>query len=559
MRSTDLSARVPAADAEDELEELNKLMLIMKSSFRSHTRWRCTLFITLLALSGCAVLPPDLGRSDVDALVGERGMPVDAATSRNGDSLVDSLSSHPLDAESVIRIALVNNPELKASYAQLGFASADVYAAGRIRNPVFSAAILDTNRAGDRDQLTFGLAASFTDLLTLRARKRLATAEFARMKQSIGAEVLKVAADAEAAYYRFVAAGQVAALRAQIARAGSLTAGLAERYHAAGNLTPRDLALERAAAAEAQLAALEADAEVYSLRTDLATVLGLSVGGAWDAPANLPVPFDQEDALADLLDLAKHSRLDLAAARARADIVADRLGVTGWTRWLGELEVGVERERDTDGSRLTGPTFGWEIPIFTQHRDELLRADAELQIAVADVQRLSIAVDNAVHLAYAATGNARARVDQYRQRLIPARRAAVDRAQEEENFMLIGIFELLATKQQEYDAYQGYFEAVRDYWLARVELARAVGNSLPSSANIGDQRLDVDEYIRPQTGGNHSGHGGVGDARMAPMDHSQHTGKDQFKDNEVNPEQSVVPSGLHQDHGLHQDAEGGSQ
>ncbi|MGB5538565.1 MAG: TolC family protein [Gammaproteobacteria bacterium] len=524
-------------------------------------RWRITLLSILLLLKGCATVPPDLGRSDVDALVGERGVPVDAGGSGSRDSLVGSLTSQPLDAESAIRIALVNNPELQAIYAQLGIAAADVYAAGRIRNPVFSAAILDSNRAGDKDQLTFGLVASFTDLLTLRARQRLATAEFARMKQSIGSEVLRIAADAEAAYYRYVAARQVAALRAQIARAGLLSADLARRYHAAGNLTPRDLALQQAAAAEAQLAALEADAGRYSLRTDLATVLGLSVAGTWDAPARLPVPLEQEDALISLLALAKQSRLDLAAAHTSTDIVADRLGVTNWTRWLGELEVGAERERETDDTRLTGPTVAWEIPLFTQHRDEWLRVDAGLQIAIADVQRISIAVDNSVRLAYAATENAKARVDEYHHRLIPARMAAVERAQEEENFMLIGIFELLATKQQEYDAYQGYFETLRDYWLSRVELARAVGNSLPSSANIGDQRLDVDDYIRPQGAGKHSGHGGMGDdSRMAPVDHSQHTGKDNQREtspvdhsqhigkdiqremDEVSPGQPVVPA-----------------
>ena len=119
--------------------------------FRLHGRSCCISSVVLLALGGCATLPPDLGRSDVDALVGERGMPVEAATNENGDSLVESLTSEPLSAESSIRIALVNNPDLKASYAQLGFAAADVYAAGRIRNPVFSASVLDSNQAGGRD------------------------------------------------------------------------------------------------------------------------------------------------------------------------------------------------------------------------------------------------------------------------------------------------------------------------------------------------------------------------------------------------------------------------
>ena len=465
--------------------------------------WRITAPLALAALSACTSLPEDLGRSDVDALVAERGRPVEAG---DAASLVASLTAEPLTAEAAVRVALLNNPQLQATYAELGFAAADMYEAGRIRNPVFSAAFLATDRSGERDQLTFGLVTTFTDLLTLRARKRLATAEFAAVKYVIGARVLEIVADTESAYYRFIGAKQVSALRARVARAGALSLALAERYHAAGNLTPRDLALEQAAASEAKLAALESDAEADGARTRLATILGLRAGDDWDTSAQLPAPLEEEDVLADLLVLAHKSRLDLAAAHARADIEADRLGVTNWTRWLGRLNVGAERERETGGGHLTGPTVDWEVPVFTQHRDALMRVDAGLEIAIAEVERLSLAVDNDVHLAYAVTENARARVTEYRDRLIPARVAAVQRAQEEENFMLIGIFELLAAKRREYEAYQGYLETVRDYWLARAALTRAVGNTLPGNADVGYQRIDIDALIQSRSHENHSSH-----------------------------------------------------
>ena len=48
--------------------------------------------------------------------------------------------------------------------------------------------------------------------------------------------------------------------------------------------------------------------------------------------------------------------------------------------------------------------------------------------------------------------------------------------------MLIGAFELLLSRQQEFDAYEAYLDAVRDYWLARNELGRAIGTALPSDA-----------------------------------------------------------------------------
>lgn len=485
------------------------------------------LVAAFIVLGGCASVPEDLGREQVDELVAARGQPVDG----DADELLATLMSAPLSAESAVRIALVNNPDLQSSYARLGFAAADVYEAGRIRNPVFSGVFLDSDVAGERDQVTLGLVTSFTDLITLRARSRLARDAYAALKQEIGAEVLATAAYTEKAYYYYVGAQQVAALRRHIAKAGALSAALAERFRDAGNLTPRELAMERAAASEVELAALEAEAEAFAARTELAGVLGLSVGDAWHAPAALHLPIKEEDALAALLSLAQAHRLDLAAAVTTADVLADRRGVVNWTRWLGDLDVGVERERETDGARLTGPVVDWDVPIFNQHRDALLRADADLQIAVNDVRRVRIDVDNSVRLAHATLENARARVDEYRTALIPQRIETVARAQEEVNFMLIGIFELIALKQDEYDTYQAYLEAIRDYWLARADLALAAGTALPSSAQISEQRIDVEEFVRPASGGmDHSSHGGEHDhskmqhsePNKAPMDHSQH-------------------------------------
>lgn len=464
---------------------------------------RAVLVVILALLNACAGVPADLGRNEVDAMVGARGQSIDVAS----DELLQSLIAAPLTPESAARVALLNNPGLQATYASLGFGAADIYEAGRIRNPIFSAAILDSNAAGERDQVTLGLVTSFTDLLTLGARKRLSKGSFAALQQEVGAEVLSVAAAAEAAYYEYVAAQQVSALRAQIAKAGKLSADLAKRFYDAGNLAPRGLALERAAASEANLNAFEAKLAAFTARTELATVLGLSAGAAWTAPAALSLPVAKEDDLQTLLELAMDSRLDLAAANTHADILADRLGVVNWTRWLGELDIGVERDRETDGVRLTGPTADWELPVFSQHKDAVLRANADLQIALYDAIRITADVDNGVRLANAKVRNARARIEEYRTVLIPARVETVARAQEEVNFMLIGIFELISLKQDEYDAYQGYLEAIRDYWLARTDLGLAVGASLPSSAQIRDERVDVKDFVKPQSGGmDHSGH-----------------------------------------------------
>lgn len=475
--------------------------------------------LLLLLAAGCTSVPDDLGRSGVHDLLTTRGLSIDAVDKTEMVGFVATLTAEPLTPANTARIALLNSPDVRTLYAELGFVAADLYEGGRISNPVFSALIQDSSVSGSLNQNTFGLATSLTDLLTLPARKHLAQAEFAAAKQEIGAAIMQTAVDAEIAYYRFVAAKQVSILRSRIADAGGLSERLAERYSEAGNLTPRDLALARAGSSNAKVAALQAAAEAYDARRDLANLLGLPVDGDWDAPPQLLAPLPTEEELASLLSLSQQSRLDIAAATAYAKTTASRLGLTQWTRWLGEFEIGVETERETDGSRLTGPSVSWQVPIFNQNHDQILRADAAMQVALVDLERRILTADNDVRLAYAAMMNTRSRFEEMRDNLIPQRIAATARAQEEQNFMLIGIFEVLATKQDEYDAYQLYLETVRDYWIARSELSRAVGSRLPGAPAGEGNLLDVEEYTKPVASSSHAGHGA-----MTGMDHEAMSG-----------------------------------
>jgi cobalt-zinc-cadmium efflux system outer membrane protein len=53
--------------------------------------------------------------------------------------------------------------------------------------------------------------------------------------------------------------------------------------------------------------------------------------------------------------------------------------------------------------------------------------------------------------------------------------------------MLMGTYDVLFARQREIDAQRRQVEALRDYWLARLELERAVGGSL-EAAHRGAER-----------------------------------------------------------------------
>ena len=78
----------------------------------------------------------------------------------------------------------------------------------------------------------------------------------------------------------------------------------------------------------------------------------------------------------------------------------------------------------------------------------------------------------------------RAAVEYLRTRVLPLRERTVALAHEQYNVMLLGTYQLIAAKQREIDAWRDYIETVRDYWIARSDLERALGAPIPQ----GDQK-----------------------------------------------------------------------
>lgn len=438
------------------------------------------LVVATLLLAGCASLPADLGRRDVDQALRTRGLEPPGA---DAQSLTREALAAPLTLDTAIQLALLNNPELRVRTAQLGFAAADVYDAGRLSNPVLSVARMEGG-GEPHAQLTLGIAVNFTELLFLRGRGRIADAGFEAAKAEVAAATLNLAADVEAAYRRSAAATQTAALQAQLAAGARAGATLAQRFFDAGNLKRASLALEQATGAEVTINAERADAEAREARAALLRLLGLredQTGDTWSLAEPLAVPVAAEESLDSLLKLARDSRLELVAARHHADAVAARYGVARRTLWIDELEVGAERERDFDGAIHSGPTASLALPLFNWGQGRKARGAAELRSAEAELQARELDVQREIRAAWHQVDTTRRRANRYREVLIPARETVVEQLQREQNYMLIDVFTLLSARQQSGAAYAGYLDALRDYWIARAELSRALGRRLPST------------------------------------------------------------------------------
>ena len=159
------------------------------------------------------------------------------------------------------------------------------------------------------------------------------------------------------------------------------------------------------------------------------------------------------------------------------------LSLAKTTRWTGTVNVAVEAGRLRHNKKLSfGPSVSLEIPLFDQRQAQIARLEAHRRQAEHELRALAVDVRADVRATRARVVSARGVVDAYRTTIVPLRENVVRYAQEQYDAMLLGVYQLIQAKQSEYEAYRAYIEALRDYWIARSDLERAVGRRLTPAA-----------------------------------------------------------------------------
>jgi cobalt-zinc-cadmium efflux system outer membrane protein len=247
--------------------------------------------------------------------------------------------------------------------------------------------------------------------------------------------------------------------------------------------------VERANHEQAKLDLARDEVARLESRERVNRALGLSgATTGWRAAEELqPLPAS-DPTLTDLESVAVRQRLDVAMARRRVDLFAKAVSLARSTRLFGRLEVGVDMHRDPSGPRVLGPNLVIELPIFDQRQAAIARLEAQRREQERQLTGTTLDARREVRLAQAHLMAARATALHYRDTLLPLRAAILEQSQLHYNGMFIGLYQLLAAKQAEIEARKGALEALRDYWTARAELARAIGGALPLEKKKGDRK-----------------------------------------------------------------------
>ena len=443
--------------------------------------------LALLALAGCASLSQDAGFSKVEQAVKERAG-AETKWSRNEEDAstirgrVKELLAKPLGPTEAVHIALLNNPGLQASYAEVGIAEADLVQASRWRGPTFSFARL---RRGEETETERGVFFDVLGLLTIPLSTRASAARLEATQSRAAAEALGIALDARKAWFHAVAAQESANYMAQVKESAEMSAELARRMAAVGNFPKLTQAREQAFYAEATAQLARARHNAIAARERLARLMGLwGEDLAYQLPDRLPdLPKEARDS-GDLETQAIAQRLDVQGARREADSLARSLGLTKATRYINLLEVGVLSKSETGQPRQRGWEVELGLPLFDFGGARTAKAERVYMQAVNRTTEAAIQARSEVREAYSSYRTAFDIARHYRDEIVPLRKRISEEVLLRYNGMLMSVFELLADSREQVAAVNGYIEAAREFWLAESDLQMALTGRSPGAMQM---------------------------------------------------------------------------
>lgn len=440
-----------------------------------HQIKRTAAVLALLTLSACTSFSSDGGFKRVEGETQSR-LGANVQVPRPADSpattQVRALLAKPLSAENAVQIALLNNPGLKASLAELQIAEADLVQAGRLRNPGFSFARL---KRGTEIEFERTFTLDILGLFAIPLKTGIESRRFEQAQLGAAGDVLKLAAETRRAYFSAVAAQESLIYFEQVKIAAETSAELAQRMAQVGNWSKLQQMREQLFYAESTSQLARAKQNVIAERERLTRLMGLW-GSDLDfkLPERLPALPAKAIERSEVEATAVQTRLDVQMAKQEVAGMAQAIGLSQATRFVNVLDLGYQHNTSNEALRQTGYEIDIQIPIFDWGDAKLARAEAAYLQAVNRTAEAAINARSEAREAYQAYRTAFDLAKHYRDEIVPLRKKISDEQLLRYNGMLIGVFDLIADAREQVMSVTGYIDALRDYWLADTGLQGAL-------------------------------------------------------------------------------------
>ncbi|HML93008.1 TolC family protein [Methyloceanibacter sp.] len=456
------------------------------------SRYRCrkVLTLALLPLAGCQTLSPEGSFYEVaDTVEGRLGQQISWDGGQYADpyvrSTIENLLAQPVTAETAVQIALLNNRDLQAVYADLGIAQANLVQAGLWKNPIIDGAVTFPTAGSGPTDYTFNIALQVIDILYIPLRRRVAESELAEAELNVTGQVMEVAGETYMAFVEYLGQRQLVGVFTQAVQSAKASVESAKALRQAGNITDYEYESEIAQQVEVSVRLAQAQTAASQARERVNRLMGVTGPQTqWRSADRLPSLPGRELPTGDTESRVIQASIDLAAARQEIITLGQRYRVVKATSLVPQLDAGGEIEREESESEA-GPSFAAEIPLFDWGRARKASARMEILAAQDEFSALAVRIRSFARAQRATLLSARQTALYYANTVVPQTTRLLDAAERQYNAMQIGVFQLLQAKERQIKAGEDYVRALTTYWRERWRFAQLLKGKLPAEENDG--------------------------------------------------------------------------
>src|SRR4030067_532537 len=391
---------------------------------------------------------------------------------------VNKLLSDGLTEDDAVKIALINNRALQATFEEIGVAKADLVQAGLFTNPNLSALFRFPFGGGGSDIEAAGLI-KISDFWQIPLRKKVAAARLETAILEVSDEILNTVADVKRAHNEYIALFMM--LR-EAEEMKSQMEGLKNHlvYRQEFGLTKKiDIYMADAEVLEFEEELSRIKKELQVSRVRLNRILGLFPEQSdYEVIGELHEEFKQLPGLETMITHAFSLRPDIQMLKVK---VEDSIRVVALERKriFANVEAGIAYEKDTEGTNFLGPDIEIQLPLFDQNQAQIAKAEYKLRQAEKELQAKMCFVREEVSTILEKISLVRSRVNLIRDKLMTIRQAAVEYAEKYFDAMQLNMLYLLEARRGLLGAQRRLLEAQRDQRNEGVETRRALGGMIP--------------------------------------------------------------------------------
>lgn len=389
---------------------------------------------------------------------------------------VQFLLQQELTVDIAVQIALLNNPDIQATFEEIGIAQADLVQAGLFQNPVFDGYIRFPDHHFLHLNTAFSITQNFLDIFLIPLRKKIAAVELEQAHLRVANAILNLAFDVQETFYNLQAEQGKQSILASLVDAAEASNQLSLAQKQKGNINVLDLQNRTNEYLKSKVELTQNQVELIRLRERMNKLLGLcSSDFCWRIVGLSKLP--EEEIPAECLEsIALSQRADLGVARLEVERICRMLGVKHWWAYTN-LGAGFSTEHEAEGFQETGPSFGGVIPIFNYGQADRARLYSMYCQSLEHLKALEIEILSEVRSARDQLIVNRNLVLTYQNELLPLQEQILSMSQRFYNTMSLSVYKLLDAKKQELQMQIDYISNLRNYWISQVALNRALGGS----------------------------------------------------------------------------------